>query len=96
MNKLKRKIPTDVLFQCISFFDSYRMRYGGELGTLFKCDKINDHIVLSYGNTISLKVRPQYAPEIVHSAIFVCDRLIKPEMELYDYFKRCRINAGIF
>lgn len=96
MNKLKRKIPTDVLFQNISFFDSYRMRYGGELGTLFKCDKINYHIVLLYGNTIQLKIRPQYAPEIVHGAIFVCDRLIKPGMELYDCFKLCRINAGIF
>ena len=96
MSKLNRKIPVDVLYSSIDFFDAYRMKWEGQMGTLFKGTKVNKHVVLQYGNTITLGVSPEYAPEIKHAAVFVADRLYKPGMDGYDYFKRCRINAGIF
>lgn len=96
-SKMNLRIPADVLYNNISFFNTYRMKFCGQMGTVYVCDHINEHVTLTYGNTVLLVVRPEYAPEIKRGAVFVTDRIIKPEMgQLYDIFKRCRINAGIF
>lgn len=94
-DNMKHRIPGDVLFSNISFFDSYRMSFRGERGTVYKCDKVNQRVILSYGNTVMLQMGPQYAPEIRHAAVFVTDRVIKPPVELYELFKICRINRGL-
>lgn len=96
VNKLNHKIPWDILNQNVTFFDAYRLKYKGQRGMLYKCESVNQIPILSYGNTIMLQVGPQYAPEIRHNAVFVADRVIKEGMEIYELFKICRINRGIF
>ena len=88
--RLNRKIPGDVLMDNIVFFDNYRMKIGNTKGMLFKCDEINYDKILSYGNTVPLITRCEYAPEIEHKAIFVADKLIKEDSLLYNIFINSR------
>lgn len=92
MNRLNRKIPQSVLYDNIDFFNSYRIKYLGVQGTVYVCDATNKDEILAYGNTVLLIVSPQYAPEIKHRSVFVTDSLIRPDQDIYDVFKKCRMH----
>lgn len=94
MNKQKHKIPWDIAFDNMSFFDSYEVVFHGEKGVMFKCDKTNYDEILAWGNTVKVGyVSPEYTPEIRHDAIFIADHIIKPQSGLYDLFQNCRKNS---
>lgn len=90
MAQLNRKIPDSILMNNIVYFDAYRTKIGNIRGTLYKCDEINYAKILTYGNTIPLFTRCEYAPEIEHRAIFVADKLIKEDSLLYNTFINTR------
>lgn len=91
MNKQKHKIPWDIAFDNMGFFASYDVTFHGEKGVMFKCDKANYDEILAWGNTVRVgHISPEYAPEIRHDAIFIADRIIKPQSALYNLFQNCR------
>ncbi len=95
IDKKKHKIPFPKLVENISYHDFWRGIYMGEKGEFFKCSKINEDEILAWGNTILLKSRAQYAPEIQYGVVFCTDRLIKTGMKIHEIFDLQRRAHGL-
>lgn len=95
IDKKKHKIPFEELVKNVTYHDFGRGIFMGERGEFFKCSKINESEILAWGNTVLLKSRAQYAPEIQYGVVFCTDRLIKTGMKIHELFYKQRLEFGL-